>query len=282
MFRRHNHIGGAKEGIRSGGEDTDTVGFRRIRERLHAALAGPVVERFGVAEIEIDFSAFAPADPVALHVLDGFGPVDQFEIVDQMLAIGGDPQHPLLQGQSNHWMVTDFGLTFLDFLVGQHGSQSRAPVDRHFSTIGEPMGIAISGRICAIGGDGQFADGATFADPFTTFGIGPDAFRVIPGVVNFEEDPLSPAIIVWIGGINFAVPVVGEAEGLDLAAKIIDVLLGGVAWVGAGLDGILFGRQSEGVPAHGVEDIMAEHSAISAEDVRSGIAFRVAHMETCA
>ena len=217
MFRRHNHIGSAEEGVRTGGEDTDTVIFRRIRERLHASLTGPVVERFGVAEVEIDFSAFAPADPVALHVLDGFGPVDQFEVVDQVFAISGNSQHPLLQGQSNHWMVTDFGLAFLDFFVGQNGAEGRAPVDRHFSTIGEPMGIAISGWIRAIGGDGKFADGATFADPFTTFGIGPDAFMVVPGVVNFEEDPLSPAIIMRVGGVDFAVPVVGYC--LDLPVR---------------------------------------------------------------
>ena len=47
------------------------------------------------AHREIDLGPLAPADPVALHLLDRRGPVDVVEVLEQALGVGGDPQHPL-------------------------------------------------------------------------------------------------------------------------------------------------------------------------------------------
>ena len=41
-----------------------------------------------------------------------------------------------------------------------------------------------------------------------------------------QEDPLGPAVILGIGGRDLALPVVGKAEPLDLAAEVVDVAFG--------------------------------------------------------
>ena len=44
-------------------------------------------------------------------------------------------------------------------------------------------------------------------------------------------------------------------------------------------DGILFGRQPECIPTHGMQDVESAHPVITAVDVSCGIAFRVADMQ---
>ena len=46
------------------------------------------------------------------------------------------------------------------------------------------------------------------------------------------------------------------------------------------LDGVLFGGQAEGVPSHGVQDVVAVHAFETAPDIRRRIAFRMADVET--
>lgn len=93
---------------------------------------------------------------------------------------------------------------------------------------------------------------------------------------------MGPAEVLWVSGVDFAVPVVGEAEFLELAAEVVCVGLCGDAWVGAGFYGVLFGGESEGVPAHGVEDVKAVHALIACDDVGGGVSFWVADVEASA
>ncbi len=102
---------------------------------------------------------------------------------------------------------------------------------------------------------------------------------VVPRVVQQQENPLRPAEIIRIGGIDFTVPVVTEAEHLDLPAERGDVLLGGGAGVRAGFDGVLLGRQAEGVPAHRVQDVEAAHALVAGQDVGGGVALGVADVQ---
>jgi hypothetical protein len=99
-------------------------------------------------------------------------------------------------------------------------------------------------------------------------------------VVELEEDPLGPFEIVGVGGIDFASPIVAEAEGFDLAPERCDVLFGGLARVLAGFDGVLFSGQAEGVPADGMQDMKAAGATVSGEDVGGRVAFRMADVET--
>ena len=57
-----------------------------------------------------------------------------------------------------------------------------------------------------------------------------------------HENPLRPFEISRIGGVDFAIPVVAEAEGFDLFTEVVDVFLGGDRRMGSGVDGVLFGR----------------------------------------
>jgi len=68
---------------------------------------------------------------------------------------------------------------------------------------------------------------------------------------KLQEDPLRPLDVFGIGGVDLAIPVVGKADGVDLAAE---VGYGPSRWsraMDAGLDGVVLGRQTKGVPSHG-------------------------------
>ena len=49
--------------------------------------------------------------------------------------------------------------------------------------------------------------------------------------------------------------------------------------MGAGFFGVLFGGQTEGVPAHGVHYARAFHAIVAADDVGGGIPFGMSHVE---
>src|SRR5207245_11498353 len=68
-----------------------------------------------------------------------------------------------------------------------------------------------------------------------------------------QEEPLVPAVVFRVAGGNLAAPVVAEAEAPEGPLEFRDVAAGPDVWVSAVLDRGGFGRQSEGVPAHGVE-----------------------------
>src|SRR5262249_7055332 len=66
------------------------------------------------------------------------------------------------------------------------------------------------------------------------------------------EEELLPAVVARVAGRDLPLPVVGETEPPQLAAHVIDVVVGPARRVDAVLDrGVLRG-QTEGVPAHRV------------------------------
>ena len=74
-------------------------------------------------------------------------------------------------------------------------------------------------------------------------------------------------------------PVVGEAEHLELALEGRDVLERGRARVRAGLDRVLLGGKAERVPAHRMEDVEAAHALVARDDVGRGVALGVPDVE---
>src|SRR5262249_9047374 len=54
------------------------------------------------------------------------------------------------------------------------------------------------------------------------------------------------------------------------------------ARMGAGLAGMLFRGQAKGIPAHGMQNVVAAHPQVAAADVRGRVAFRVADMQAAA
>ena len=44
-------------------------------------------------------------------------------------------------------------------------------------------------------------------------------------LVQLQEDPLGPLVVLGVGGVDLAIPVKGEAQRLELAAEMVHVLL---------------------------------------------------------
>jgi len=113
-------------------------------------------------------------------------------------------------------------------------------------------------------------------------GLGLLVFVAEIGIIQLEENPLGPADILGVGGVHFAIPIVAEAEFLKLTAKVVGIGLGGNARVLAGLDGVLLGRQSEGIPTHGVENVEAIHALVATNDVSGGVSLGMPDVQTLA
>ena len=226
MFRGQDTIGRAKQRIRARGKDVEKGVF--LREQ--GAIA--------VAQLETNAGALTPPDPVALHFLDIFRPIELVESGQQPFRIGRDTEHPLPHGPADDLMSTALTLTVDDFFVGQDRAQGRTPVDRHLCHIGQTA------------------------------------------LVQFEENPLRPAIVVGITGRNLPVPIVGKAQGLDLTPKGRDIAGRCFPRVRTRLNRILFRGQSERVPAHGMQDIQSPHALVTGQDIGCGIAFRVSDVQS--
>ena len=97
---------------------------------------------------------------------------------------------------------------------------------------------------------------------------------------QLDEDPLGPLIILGVGGVDLTIPVEGEAQRLQLALEAGHILGGDDLGVDVVLQGVVLGRQAEGVPAHGVQDIAAALALFARNDVQRGIAARMADMQT--
>ena len=165
MLGCQHQVGGAEEGVGSGGEDRDGH-----------------LESF---EAEAHLGPLAAADPVTLEELDRVGPIQAVEIGDQTLRVGGDAKHPLAHRTALHGKASHLALAVDDLLVGQHGSESGAPVHRHLRDKGEPHAVGV---VSLVGGDRLRLVGR----------------RIHPGAVELEEDPLGPAEVLRIGRADLA------------------------------------------------------------------------------
>ena len=271
MLGCQHHVGGAEEGVGAGREDVDRG--RRTR------VTGGSIDR------ETDFGALRATDPVALHGLDRVRPVEQVEILEQAIGVGGDAHHPLLQRTfEDREVATVASAIGGDLFVGQHRSQAGAPVDRRLGDVGQPEvvqhaallarreripGATVGGRALA-GGELRFE----FGDRTGLAGIG-----VEPGVEDLIEDPLSPAVVGLVGGGDRAALVVTQAQPIELAGHVRDVVLGIDSRMLTGLAGMFLGGQAEGVEPHGVQDVETRHALEAGVDVGGDVAEWVTDME---
>ena len=189
-------------------------------------------------DLKENSGAFRTADPLPLHLLDGFRPIHQRQVVDQPLGIGRDTQHPLPHRYPYDRMPAALALAVDHFLVGQHGSQRRAPIHRDFRQIRQSL------------------------------------------FIEFLKDPLSPSHVPGIRGIDFPRPVVIHAQGLKLPFEVFNVPFGGLPRMGPGFNRILFRRQAEGVPSHGMQHVPAPHPFVASDDVGRDIALGMADVES--
>ena len=249
-----DHVGRAEQGVGAG------------REHLDRGVM--------IGQREADLGAVAAADPVALHVEHAGRPVEALEVAEQALGIGGDAHHPLAHRPTDD----DEALLDLlgDLLVGQHDAQRRAPVDGGVVQVGEALAVTVAtdggGALRGdLGGDRELGDRAGAA-------LG----GVVEGAPQLQEDPLRPLVVARVGGVDLALPVVGEAERLELALEVDDALGGAHGRVHAGLHGVALGGQTEGVPAHRVQHVEAAHALVAGDDVGRGVTLGVADVEAVA
>ena len=166
------------------------------------------------------------------------------------------PHRAADDGKSAH-----FAFAVDDFFVGQNGPQFRAPIHRHLRDVSEPDAVWI---VAAIGRDG----------------LGFFRLGVEPRIVNLEKDPLRPFVVAGIGRVDLAFPIVGKTDPFQLRFELRDVLAGRDRGMLAGLDGVLFGRQTERVPAHRMEDVESVQSLVARDDVGGGVTFGMADVES--
>ncbi len=102
-----------------------------------------------------------------------------------------------------------------------------------------------------------------------------------PAVQQLEE-PLRPAEVGGIGGVDLPLPVEGDPHQVELALVVGLVAVGGDAGGDAGADSVLLRGLAEGVPAHGVQDVVPPHAQEAAQGVRGDVVLEVPHAESVA
>ncbi len=159
MLRRKLNAGGAENGVDAGGEDANL--FR------------------AAFESEIDFRAFAAADPVALHGAHFFRPAFELvQAVEQLIRVGGDAEEPLLEiALLDDGVFVTPAAAVDDLLVGEHGGALRAPVDLALLAVDQAL------------------------------------------LIHAQEEPLVPAIVVGQAGGDFRLPSRSRGRGAASGAS---------------------------------------------------------------
>ncbi len=167
-----------------------------------------------------------------------------------------------------------------DLLVGQHGAQAGAPVDRRLGDVGQPVVVDDAAPLGGVSAAQRRPSGvgrvpAANSAISSAIGRALRGVRVVPGVEDLQEDPLGPAVEVGVGGGDRAPLVVRQAQPAQLRAVPLDVRLGGGPRVGAGLHRVLLGGQAERVEAHRVQHVAAGHPLVAGVAVGADVAQRV-------
>ncbi len=276
VFGTEHHEADAKERVGPRREDVELV--RTVLER------------------ERERRAVALADPVALHLFERVAPLQIRQAVEQPVGIGGDAQLPLLHQFAFNRVPAALGKAVHDLVVGEHRAQLRTPIDHRVGKIGQPVGherplpllfvvgspvgraengLRAAGRdVLCLGVALFFKHVHQSADRLRLFQI-----LVVPRFEQPDKDPLCPFIISGVARTDFAVPVERETDTAQLLFIAGDVLFGRDGRVLAGLNRVLFGRQTVGVEPHGVQDVEAVEPFVTRVDVARDVAQRMADMQ---
>jgi len=79
---------------------------------------------------------------------------------------------------------------------------------------------------------------------------------VVPVIEEQTENPLGKFIIIGIASFHLSVPIVAKTHDIQLLSEAFYVLFGSNSGMLAGLDGVLFGGQTEGVVTHWVQNVV--------------------------
>ena len=98
-------------------------------------------------------------------------------------------------------------------------------------------------------------------------------------LVQLQKDPLGPLVVVGVSGVDLPVPVKREPQAFELAFEAGHVLGGDDLRVDVVFQGVVLGGQAKGVPAHGVQHVVAALPLFAGHDVQRGVAARMAHVQ---
>ena len=95
---------------------------------------------------------------------------------------------------------------------------------------------------------------------------------------HLHKNPLGPLVELRIRGIQLHIPVIERIDLLQLTLDVLHILLRGDGRMNAHLDGIVLSRKSEGIPAHGMDHILALDQLVTRPGIGDHIASPVSYM----
>ncbi len=103
-----------------------------------------------------------------------------------------------------------------------------------------------------------------------------------PRLEQPQEDPLRPAVVSRVGGVDLTIPVKGQPERLELLAEASHIVLRHHRRMDLIGDGVIFGRQTKRVPPHREEHIVALHPPLAGNDIQRRVGTRMPAVQPCA
>ena len=97
--------------------------------------------------------------------------------------------------------------------------------------------------------------------------------------IELREEPLFPAVVTRVTGRELARPVITKAQALQLAAHVIDIGAGPTRRWHIVLNCGVFRRQAKRIPAHGLKDILTEHTLVASDDVPYRVVADMPHVQ---
>ena len=244
--------------------------------------------------VEEDLRADRTADPVALDLFERVAPFEPFQSVEHALRIGRYAQQPLLHAFLHYGESAAHRQSVFYLVVGQHRTQLRAPVDHRIGAEGETVVLQhlftpMLVHCGPLGGREMQFRRAGCVQPFGA-AAGERLLQLadrarllfvaaVVTVEHFQESPLRPLVVPRIAGAHFAIPVERKADLVELLAVTGDVVIGGDGRMLSRLDGILLGRQPEGVVTHRMQHVEAALALVTGEDVRGDVSQRMADVQ---
>jgi hypothetical protein len=101
-------------------------------------------------------------------------------------------------------------------------------------------------------------------------------------IVQQQEKPLRPLVVLGRGRIDLARPVVSASGNLELTLEVGRIARNGFLGMEAFEQRVVFGRQSEGVPSHGMQHVVAGHAPEAPGDVARHVIVQVPDGQTLA
>ena len=191
-------------------------------------------------------------------------------------------------------MVAALAAPVLYLVVGQHRTQGLTPI--HVADAAESEAVIHHHVAALLLGHGSellgtqlqhfglrrlYSGGSTGLQELHQFGHRSRVIfpLIVPVVKYLPDDPLRPLKVVGVGGIHTSVPVEAQPQNLHLFPVALGIDRGTLGGMYSGIDGVLLGRQAEGIEAHGMQYVVARLPLLPRYDIRADVAQGVPHVQ---